>query len=198
MSTATPTLGPVFDIPDFTISGVLPPFQGSKPTVPSLMSPYPTSLVRIANRLCASDKRKEIFRGLLTYRQQLSISGLGTGFQWLSGSFLEDIENLESRDPRDVDVITFCYRPVAVADDVAWQGFLVSNAALVEPNLVKAAYLCDAYFVDLNIEPSSIVDQTRYWFGLFSHRRGGLWKGMLQIPLSVTADDTDASEIVRS
>jgi hypothetical protein len=162
MGTATSPLGPPFDVPDFTISGVLPPFQGPTPIVPSLMSPYPTSLTRIASKLCGSDRRKEIFRGLLTFRQRLSNSGLGTGFQWLSGSFMEDIENLESREPHDIDVITFCHRPATVEDVEAWQAFFASNEALFNPRLVKAAFSCDAYFVDLDNEPLSIVDQTRY------------------------------------
>lgn len=189
-------IGPPLDIPDFTISGVLPPFLGPTPTVPALMSPYRTSVSRIAAKLCGSNRRKEIFRGLLAYRQQLCSIGLQAGVQWLSGSFTEDIEGLETRHPNDVDLVTFCHRPAAVKDDAAWSAFLASNMALVNPVLVKAAFKCDAYFVDLNIEPISVVDSTRYWFGLFSHRRGGLWKGMLEIPLSVTTDDADALTVV--
>jgi len=111
---------------------------------------------------------------------------------------MEDIERLEGRAPGDVDVVTFCRRPAATPDDVAWQTLLASNLGLVDPNQVKATFKCHAFFVDLNIAPASIVDQTRYWFGLFSHRRGGLWKGMLQVRLNVTADDADASAIVGS
>jgi hypothetical protein len=34
---------------------------------------------------------------------------------------------------------------------------------------------------------------TRYWFGLFSHRRSdGIWKGMLQVRLEDVADDAAA------
>jgi hypothetical protein len=44
----------------------------------------------------------------------------------------------------------------------------------------KANFKCDAYYVDLDVvHTTAIVDQTRYWFGLFSHRRTGVWKGML-------------------
>jgi hypothetical protein len=196
MGTTGALPGPPFDIPDFTISGVLPPFLGSTPTIPALMSPYRTSLTRVAGRLCGSDQRKAIFRGLLVYRQQLSAVGFQVGVQWLSGSFIEDIEGLETRHPNDVDVITICHRPAAVKDDAFWNGFLMSNIALIDPAAVKAAFRCDAYFVDMDIEPMSVVNQTRYWFGLFSHRRGGLWKGMLEIPLAVTTDDADALAMV--
>lgn len=36
-----------------------------------------------------------------------------------------------------------------------------------------------------------LVTQTRYWYGLYSHRRGdALWKGILQLPLN--SDDVAA------
>jgi hypothetical protein len=196
MATAGTPIGPQFDIPDFTISGILPPFQGPSPVVAALMSPYQTTLSRIATKLCVSNERRNIFRGLLAYRQQLNAIGLSVGFQWLSGSFMEDIETLEARSPNDVDVVTFCHRPPAISSDAAWQTFTDTNIALIDAPLVKATFMCDAYFVDLDITPLSVVDQTRYWFGLFSHRRGGLWKGMLQVPLTVTNDDADASILV--
>jgi hypothetical protein len=188
--------GNVFDIPPFNISGVLPPYLGSTPTAWASISPYQTTLFRIADRFCNSKERKEILQGLLDYRQRLNRIGLLSGFQWLSGSFLENIEVLEGRHPRDVDVVTFCHRPIDVMDDVNWEAFVASNDELVNPIKIKEAFKCDAYFVDLNIEPISVVDHTRYWFGLFSHRRGGLWKGMLQIPLTVNMDDEAASKRV--
>ena len=121
----------IFDIPNFTISGVLPPFIGGTPVVLAAMSPYPTTLTGIANNLCASKERQEIFRGLLNYREQLSSLGLNSGFQWLSGSFLEDIETLEARHPRDVDLVTFCRRPKESCDDEAWELFVKTNIQLL-------------------------------------------------------------------
>lgn len=196
MATGGAPFGPPFDIPSFTISGVLPPYLGPTATDPAAMSPYETTLTRIANRLCGSDARKVIFRGLLQYRLALDGLGLISGFQWLSGSFLEDIEAIESRAPRDVDVVTFVHRPVAFADDAAWQTFTSTHVNLFNPVQAKATYRCDAYFVDMDTMPENIVNQTRYWFGLFAHRRTGIWKGLLQLPLAVTHDDTDASVIV--
>jgi len=198
MGTPGAPLGtPPFDIPDFTISGILPPYLGPTPTNGALMSPYETTLSRVARKLCGSNERKDIFRGLLRYRQELSTLGFTDGFQWLSGSFMEDIENLEMRHPKDVDLVTFCHRPMAVAGDADWQAFTVANVNLLLWQFVKPVYKCDAYFVDLNTAPANVVNQARYWFGLFSHRRTGLWKGLLQIPLAVTRDDTEASQLVR-
>jgi hypothetical protein len=189
-------LGPPFDIPDFTISSVLPPYLGPTPTNGALMSPYQTTLTRIAQKLCASNERKQIFRGLLQYRRQLANLGFTTGFQWLSGSFMDDIETLESRPPQDVDLVTFYYRPAGLVDPAAWIAFVNANINLLDWQLVKPVYKCDPYFVDLSTTPESLVDQSRYWFGLFSHRRTGVWKGLLQVPLSVTQDDADASALV--
>lgn len=196
MGTHGASFGPPFNIPDFTISGILPPYLGPTPTDGALMSPYETTLARIASKLCGSEERKEIFRGLLSYRRQLATIGFTVGFQWLSGSFIEDIENLETRHPKDVDVVTFCHRPTGSADDADWRAFFMANTKLLAPSLVKPIYKCDAYFVDLNTIPENVVNQARYWFGLFSHRRTGLWKGLLQVPLAVTQDDADASQLV--
>ncbi len=195
MATGGAPLGPPFDIPSFTISGVLPPYLGPTATDPAAMSPYETTLTRIANRLCASDERKVIFRGLLQYRRALNAIGLISGFQWLSGSFLEDIEAIESRAPRDIDLVTLVHRPVGL-DDAAFRALITANPNVFVPPQAKATYHCDAYFVDLDNLPEAIVNQTRYWFGLFAHRRTGIWKGLLQLQVAVTQDDADASVIV--
>lgn len=193
MGSAGAPFGPLFEIPDFTLSGVLPPYVGPTPVLSAAMSPYATSLTRIAHKLCGSDERKEIFRGLLVYRQQLARIGLINGMQWLSGSFMENIESLEKRSPRDVDIVTFCHRPVhLLQDDSAWFAFINTNRALFDPAQAKTSYKCDSYFVDLDTPPANIVNLTRYWFGLFSHRRAGLWKGLLRVSLAVTQDDADA------
>jgi len=188
---------PPFDIPPLTVSGVLPPWIAD-PRFAANMSPYQTSLVKIANSFCSTADRCTIFNGLLQYRQALAGIGLTSGFQWLSGSFLEDIETLENRPPRDVDVVTFCQRPAPHAADPQWQAFVNANRNLWVPAQTKAAYRCDAHFVDLSFHAPYIVDNTRSWFGLFSHRRNGIWKGMLQVPLAISQDDADASQLVNA
>jgi hypothetical protein len=194
MATPGAPVGPPFDIPDFTISGVLPPYMGPSPTNGALMSPYRTTLTRIAQRMCATPQRQMIFQGLLDFRRLLATIGIQDGIQWLSGSFMEDIETLDSRPPRDVDVVTFFRRPQQfINDDAAWLAFLQPHLALLDHDAVKAQYHCDTFFVDVTTDPFNVVDRSRYWFGLFSHRRGGLWKGMIEVPLLVSQDDTDAT-----
>ena len=111
---------------------------------------------------------------------------------------MEDIEVLEGRAPNDIDVVTFSPRPMSVKTPADWQAFNLANVALLQPRMVRATFKCDSYFVDLSLAPTFIVERTRYWFGLYSHRRSGLWKGLLQIPLQVTQDDADASKLVTS
>lgn len=196
MGTTGPPFGPPHDIPDLTISGVLPPYIGS-PILAAQMSPYDTTLVRIVQKFGKSPARIAILRGLLAYREQLSSIGMVTGYQWLSGSFMDDIEALEVRDPRDIDMVTICYRPASCGkDDSAWTVFFNSNLHLFDPKKTKDAFSCDSYFIDLDMDGFSVVDQARYWFGLFSHSRVGLWKGMLRVPLEVSQDDLDASALL--
>jgi hypothetical protein len=51
--------------------------------------------------------------------------------------------------------------------------------------------------VDLSQPPTHVVGQTRYWFGLFSHKRSTFqWKGMLEVTLGTLADDANAAKIL--
>ncbi len=62
-------------------------------------------------RFSTSSARCKILEGLLDYRQAMHRIGLVSGFQWLDGSFLEDVETIEKREPRDIDVVTFFHTP---------------------------------------------------------------------------------------
>ena len=196
MSTSRAALQPT--IPAFNGSGVLPPFLGSDPTGPALVSPYRTTLTEIVDRFSFSPERRAILNGFLSYRAALFTSGL-KGFQWLDGSFLEDVEITQSRPPKDIDCVTFVRRPFGCVSTAAWQAFILNNQALLTPHLTKQQYSTDAYLVDLEIPPEQVVKQTAYWFGLFSHRRTtSLWKGMLEVGLQNQADDASAVELLAS
>jgi len=52
----------------------------------------------------------------------------------------------------------------------------------------------DAYFVDLNGGASEfLINNSAYWYSLWSHRRDARWKGYLRIDLS-QVDDHAARE----
>ncbi|UZN50988.1 hypothetical protein KZ686_21615 [Cupriavidus cauae] len=171
-------------IPAFTPSGVLPPFVGDSPARRGSMSPYQVGIEDVARRFAKSPARKTIFRGLLAYRKALRDIGLTQGFQWLDGSFVEDVESARMRPPGDIDVVTFVERPKEARDNAEWNLFQQEHLDLLIPATVKARYHCEAFLMDLQSPGSLLVDDTRYWFGLFSHQRNSYhWKGMLQVGL---------------
>ena len=180
-------------IPAFNVSGVLPPYVGDSPTVKAEMSPYQTTMTALVKRFATSPERIEILMGLIGYREKLRSLGLQDGFQWIDGSFVEQVELTRSRPPADVDVVTFARRP-AITDE-EWVNLAQANVQLFDQTAVKTQFKCDAYFVDLGINPALIVSDTRYWFGLFSHQRDtSLWKGMLAVPLD--SDDIAAQQML--
>lgn len=126
--------------------------------------------------------------------------GLQEGFQWLDGSFLEDIERTGKRPPGDIDVVTFFKHPANLdPNDGAWDQLVQASIDLFDPSKTKMRFNCDAYFVDLHLPAEHIVDRTRYWFGLFSHRRTTLqWKGLLEVPLGDRQGDAKALALIQS
>lgn len=176
--------------PDFDLSGVMPPFVGDDPTKRDSMSPYPSNVLELANRLGYTPARRHILRGLLSYREALRKAGITVGFQWLDGSFVENVEGRDGVDPKDIDVVTFFRRPVNWSP-ASWNAWFLQNKILFNAVKMKETFKCDAYGVDLDTPSENVVDQTRYWFGLFSHRRvTRQWKGMLQISLDASDDQT--------
>ncbi len=184
-------------IPAFSISGTLPPFSGASPTVPAAGSPYGTTLVDIVGRFATNKPRVDILTGFLKHRQALLALGV-SGLQWVNGSFVENIEATENRSPNDIDTVTFVWRPPAlVNDDPGWVAMIQANADVFFPNQAKVAYRTDPYFVDVQIGPAALIQQTAYWYGLVSHKRvSSLWKGMLAIPLDGNQDDTAAAQLL--
>ena len=62
-----------------------------------------------------------------------------------------------------------------------------------DQNITKENYKVHHMFVYLHYSGELIVEYTRYYCGLFSHRKeDGVWKGMLKIDLNTIADDDAA------
>ncbi len=180
-------------IPSFTIDGVLPPYVG--PHGPGGraedMSPYAVTALEVVSTLGDTDKRKEILLGWLDHRAALRKLGFTNGFQWLDGSFVE------KKDPNDLDVVSFTIRPTTAKTDNDIAILLRGNPELFARAQVKAKFKLDAFFIDLDGSPEGMVSATRYFLGLFSHRRGDdLWKGMLQVRLENEADDKAALAVL--
>jgi hypothetical protein len=153
------------------------------------MSPYRVTLADIVDRFATSPLRIEILTGLLRYRQALREVGISAGFQWIDGSFVEDVEARRGRPPADIDVVTF----VAEAQSDIANALVRGKHVLADRTHIKTRFKCDAFFVTLGSKATSLVSLTRYWFGLFSHQRDSkIWKGILEAPLDTLDDDRDA------
>ncbi len=173
-------------IPPFDHSNVIPPFlPGSTPADPASVSPYKATLPEFVAHFNTSDERRKILVGFLQFRQRLKTLGVRNAFQWIDGSFVENVEKVKSRAPNDMDLITFGNRPLSKTADADWQKFFSSNPDIFSPKRAKTLFLCDAYYIDLNLPQHYIVKQVSYWFGLFSHQRDSyLWKGLIELTMS--------------
>lgn len=168
-------------IPSWNALGLLPPIDPDLPTSPD-RSPYPVSLKDVVMRFSTSPERQAVLKGFLGYRAELHRLGFADGFQWIDGSFLEDVELIERRVPRDIDVVSFLSTPanINVSDE---------DAQLFDQAVAKDRFKVDAYFVELDqVTPRELAFWSAYWYSMWSHRRTQAWKGFLQIELAPTED----------
>lgn len=182
-------------IPAWTANGVIPPINPTAPTSAE-RSPYAVTLCEFVLRFATSPKRVQILDGFLRYRARLHATGLRAGFQWLNGSFHENVEVNEGRDPNDLDVVTFFTLPVGVTQQqiMLLAPDLFPNTAAGQATL-KAAYFVDAYAVSLGSRPLLLVQQSAYWYSMWSHRRDSTWKGYLQVNLDPMDDALAAVQL---
>lgn len=93
-------------IPDFNYNNVLPPHLGN-PTDTSKISPYKTDIMEFCKKFATSSERIEILKGFIYFRLEACKKNIVNGFQWIDGSFTENIEASEKRAPHDIDVVSF-------------------------------------------------------------------------------------------
>lgn len=116
--------------------------------------------------------------GFLAMRAELRNLGFTIDRQWIDGSFCENIEASEGRQPEDIDVMSFLSHPTE-NDAAAFNVLLDANIHLFDPSQSKVRFRCDHYAMSAD---AMSIEQLCYWNAVFSHRRNGLWKGYLQIP----------------
>jgi hypothetical protein len=172
-------LGEIQLFPGFNPSGVIPPYLVD-PRDPN-GSPYRTDLCTLVRQLGTTPHRQQLLSQFLDYREALRQVGITSGFQLVDGSFTENCEVIRGLPPSDIDLVTYAHVPVSPH---LVTSFMHAHIALFDPAQTKAVYHCDAYFVDLAKSSELVVDDTFYWYGLFSHQKvSANWKGMLRIPL---------------
>ena len=179
-------------IPEFNMAGVIPPIRPNAPGYSPDRSPYVVDINKVVSRFATTPKRIQILKGFLTFRQNFFVLGVVNGFQWIDGSFCQDIEAIESRDPGDIDVVTFFYPPKNLTTEII-EG--INN--LIDFEYTKPRFNVDAYGMQLGtIFNDATVKQLSYWYSMWSHRKSdNMWKGFIQVPLSPEADKQAILEI---
>jgi hypothetical protein len=184
-------------IPAWNTEGVIPPIPVGDP-FSRIRSPYVVPLDEVMVRFGMTSERRMLLTGLLRYRSALHAVGLIQGFQWLDGSFLEDVERMASRQPNDIDVVTFYHLPPGATQASIAQrigGLFPQSSA--DLRAIKQAFHVDAYGQCLDVQAERIVGSSTYWYSMWSHRRNGVWKGYVQVDLA-PAEDAAAGRVLAS
>lgn len=121
------------------MTGVVPPIRPGSDPAGTDRSPYEVTMEELVNRFCLSADRAEILKGFLELRSDLNSIGINRGFQWVDGSFLENIEDTEARPPNDIDVVMFAFLPAGQTQ----QSFLPVISPYLDRPAVKARYKVD-------------------------------------------------------
>lgn len=181
-------------LPEWNSQGFLPPILPGEKGHSISRSPYAISCLELVKRFGSSVERLSILQGFLNYRKKLHELGLVQGVQWLDGSFVENIEVLESRAPNDIDVVTFADMP----EGENQRSLVEGNTEVFLPTAAKQAYKVDGYCIFLDGQANqSFIKQVTYWYSMWSHTRSEQWKGFLQVDLNNT-DDESAVELLNS
>jgi len=172
-------------IPAWNLHGVIPPFDPTDPTS-TVRSPYIVALPDVVLRFAVTPERIEIMEGFLRYRQLLHAAGIVAGFQWLDGSFLEDVEMIRTAPPKDIDVTTFYRLPAGTTQSELAN----THPILSDKTAIKRQHHTDGFLVCL--DPNNLeycIRRANYWYGVWSHQRDTFrWKGFVQIDLDPQAD----------
>ena len=146
-----------------------------------------------------TDERKQLLRNLITYRQLLHSDGYLQGFQFINGSFVEDVETMQSRAPRDIDIVSFLAVPDKyVTGRVPWNpnGLAFWKAQVAGRIENKRRFSLDTYAY---LSPTVTYRDITYWHGLFSQQRDTFdWKGYIVVFLDAAADQVALTTMERA
>jgi len=175
-------------IPPWNMEGLIPPIRPNSSGTSPERSPYRITATALVEQFGISSDRLDLLQGFLDYRQALYAAGLVQGFQWIDGSFMEDVENHEGRSPNDTDVVTYFYLP----EGETQKSLDMAATELFDRECVKLKYKVDSYYVSLGYPLQEYrVRMITYWYSMWSHSRTNTWKGFAQINLDPD-EDTNA------
>ena len=171
-------------IPDWDNNKVLPPIHPNTPAGEEhdslYRSPYVAPLVEFITRFATTPQRVALAGKFLEYRAALHQWEISEGFQWINGSFVENVEQRSpSHTPRDIDVVTFFHGSETAT--LAQQ--------LFDPETTTSNFNVDAYGIELGgrLDVGTAV-LIGHLHSLWSHRRDHIWKGFLQVDLDPEQD----------
>ena len=171
-------------IPSWDPNRVLPPIRPNTPLEKQLdpinRSPYAAPLEEVVKRFATTLDRVALFQNFLRYRSALHWWGITAGFQWINGSFVENVEEgSEPRSPEDIDVVTFYY---GTEDNTL-------HLQLLDPALTRVRYRVEGYGIELGT-PLSVAKAVLigHLHGIWSHRADGVCKGFVQVDLEPEED----------
>ena len=166
------------------------PYELDNPDL-SNQSPYRISLLRLVRDFGYTPARRALLANFLEYRTTLHQAGIMRGFQWVNGSFVENIEQTEIREPNDIDVVTFFQLP----DGFTERTFITANVTILDPDFIKSKYRVDAQHIVLDPENDYSTYSYSFWHNFWSYDRYGRRKGYLEIDLSANEEDAAAAAI---
>lgn len=166
-------------IPPFDHNNVLPPYLGPTPTSMAAQSPYKCDILEFCQHFATSADRVAILKGFVNFRIKCYATYIRQGFQWVDGSFMENVELSQHRSPNDIDVVTFAFG----MNDYIVNSIKRHFPEFLDSTLSKPKYMVDHYLIVADYDPASTIEAVRYWNQLFGHNRIGVWKGMVEIPL---------------
>jgi hypothetical protein len=137
-------------IPAFDGRGLLPPFLGADSATAPARSPYRSSMTDLVSTFGTTAARCNLLYNLLKYRSLLHSFGYIDGIQFLDGSFVENVELREARDPGDVDIFSFLVRPAQYrGNDPLWHstGFPQWTGEIANNGLNKQRFQLDVYAI---------------------------------------------------
>jgi hypothetical protein len=153
-------------------------------------APYKISVPELVQRFGTSPERCDILAGFIAYRAELAMLGIVDGFQWVDGSFTENIEAIDNRPPRDIDVVTFYRLPAGETQKTLYN----KDPQLFPRTEPEKAVLRQRFYVDgvmscLDARLDQVIKQVVFFYSLMSHRRDQTWKGFVQVELSQSEDN---------
>ncbi len=122
-----------------------------------------------------------------------------SGFQCLSGSFVEQVESIRGSTPNDIDAVSYLHPPFNDGVDSLTELLNWLREQELLGKKARSKYGVDGYVVILNkFGLEYVVEETHYWHGLFTHQKLSLkWKGVPRVELTMDeSEDAAARRIV--